>query len=342
MSHGPLQHRQGRALGCEVRLGATGDDRVARAALDAGWDRLDELEARWSRFRPDADVSRCNAAAGRAVAVHPETLDVIEAAVHAWQLTGGLVDPTVLPALEAAGYDRSFEQLAPPTGHPVDAPAPPVTVGTPPRVPGCAGIEVDRTAGTVRLPADVRLDLGGIGKGRIADLVAATMVATGATGAVVDLRGDVAVAGTSPDGDGWGIAIADPLDERRTLTTVVLAAGAVATSATTRRRWHADGADHHHLIDPRTGRPAESDLVAVTVVAAEAAWAEVLAKATLIAGLGDGVGRIVEAGATGIAVTSEGFAVRTAGFDDFEAPDLDPTRTEPALAGAGQDEGARR
>ena len=127
-------------------------------------DRVDELEARWSRFRPTSEVSAINQSAGSAVAVSADTVELVTKAIAAWELTEGAFDPTVLPALEASGYDRSFETID------TSMPAPTGCDGQ--RTPGCAGIVVDLDRGTVLLPENVGFDPGGIGKGLAADLIA--------------------------------------------------------------------------------------------------------------------------------------------------------------------------
>lgn len=319
---------QDRRLGCRVELRVDAPSGAAAdRALDAGTDRLDELDRRWSRFRPDSEVSRLNAAAGDGpLAVSADTLALVEAAVEAWRTTAGLVDATVLGALERLGYDRSFERLDPPpdAGTPADDVAGRVGSGVQPSeavapAPGCGAIRIDRAAGTVELPAGVGIDPGGLGKGRIADEVAAAVRGAGATGACIDLGGDVVVAGTAGDGRPWQVDVEDPLGGGPAIASLALAEGAVATSSVLRRRWAHRGRPVHHLVDPRTGAPARSDLVAATVVAGEAMWAEVLAKAAVLAGLADGVALLAASGASGLLVTDDGLAVRTAGFDDFEA-----------------------
>jgi FAD:protein FMN transferase len=271
--------------------------------------RLAALESRWSRFLPDSELCRVNDAAGRTVRVSPDTAQVIRRGVEAWQVTGGLFDPTVLPAVEAAGYDRSFERVAPEAGGSPEA-------GTATAAPGCAGITVDGDA--VRLPPGVRLDLGGIGKGYAGDLVAHELRRLGAAGVCVNLGGDVRVSGPSRPGAGWTVGITDPFDPRVNLTTVTLDEGAVATSSRLRRRWRRGTRELHHLIDPRTGEPSRSTLAAVTVVAGQAHWAEILAKSALIAGK-DAGSRLLEAhGLSALLVTGTGDVVRVGSMEEYE------------------------
>ncbi|MEU0108392.1 FAD:protein FMN transferase [Streptomyces sp. NPDC006251] len=295
---------------------------VAGAAglLERAQKLLAELEACWSRFRPDSELSLLNASPGQWVKLSVPTVALIGRAVQAWGATGGLYDPTVLPALEAAGYDRSFETLDPEDGTQPAAAA----------APGCAGIEIDHDR--VRLPAGVRLDLGGIGKGYAADLVAAELLDWGAEGACVNLGGDVRVAGRAPAPDGWTVAVDDHLHPEQDLSWVALADGAVASSTRLRRRWQRGGRELHHLIDPRTGRPAESSVAAVTVVAAQAHWAEILAKAALIAGLRAGSELLCSHGVAGVLVTGDGTVHRAGPWERYESWTPHSGGTSPASA----------
>ena len=300
-------------MGAEAHLrvlGPKADELLAHAEH-----RIAELEAWWSRFLPSSDLCRVNAAAGQPVEVQPETIEVVERAVIAWALTGGRFDPSVLPALVAAGYDRTFTAIATAGPRPVSDPTSVDDPKEPTPTPGCAEVEVDAEAGTIRVPTGVQLDLGGIGKGHAADIVAHELLAAGATGACVNLGGDVRVTGSPPGGAGWTIAVEHPI-EGTSIVTLALADGAVATSTTAYRRW---GDNAHHLIDPTTGQPARTDLLAATVVAGEAAWAEVVAKAALLAGLDSAPSVISDLGLTGLLVDVEGNAWSLPGLEDLVA-----------------------
>ena len=159
--------------------------------LERARDRIDELESRWSRFLPDSELCRLNAAAGQPVIVASVTFELLTRAVEGWRLTGGHFDPTVLPALVAAGYDRSFET--------VERDAPELSARSTP-APGGAELSLDPIVRSVTLPPGVALDLGGIGKGFAADLVSTELLQAGASGACVNLGGDLRVRGTPPDG----------------------------------------------------------------------------------------------------------------------------------------------
>lgn len=261
-----------RAMGTQAHVLVVGG---RRGQLQRAQDRIADLEQRWSRFRGDSEVSRLNAQAGHPVAVSDETRLLVRCAVLGWRHTRGLFDPTVYDAVHAAGYDRDLDLVRTRPGR--LRPTRPA--------PGCSGIHIDDSAGTVTLPAGARLDPGGIGKGLAADLVVDELVDGGAAGACVNLGGDLRVAGQAPDGPGWRVEVANP-SGGEPVGTLHLRAGAVATSSTLDRRWTVAGVEQHHLIDPATGRPLPLRRAA-TVVAATAWQAEVAAKAALLVGAGE-------------------------------------------------------
>ena len=248
-----------------VVVGAEADELADRAHA-----RIDELEARWSRFRADSEISRLNRRAGTPVVVSPDTVGLIERATEAWRFSGGAFDPTVLGPMIRAGYDRSFDQIG------ADVRPVPSPLGV-----GAADIVIDGCE--VTLPVRTGFDPGGIGKGLAADLVVSELMAAGAAGACVNLGGDVRVAGGAPDGGPWTVGVWHP-ELAEPMARLGLADGAVATSTTQLRRWRVGGATHHHLIDPRSGLPSDSDVELATVVAAEAWVAEVLAKSVILRG----------------------------------------------------------
>ena len=288
-------------MGCLAHVVIVGDapelDRMAQRRLNA-------LEAKWSRFIADSEVSRLNRAGGAPCRVSADTFELIERAAAAWAATGGAFDPTVLPAVIAAGYDRSYEQLEAEG----DAQGPVTS-------PGCAGIRLDRQTRLVILPAGVGIDPGGIGKGLAADIVVRDLLAAGAEGACVNVGGDVRVEGVGPEeGDTWIVAVEDPRDATREVDRYHLAAGAVASSSTLLRAWVRGGVPMHHLIDPESGAPARSGAIASTVVAGEAWWAEALTKAALIAGA-DAPKLLEQLGTPGFVVMEDGQVLESTGLE---------------------------
>jgi FAD:protein FMN transferase len=292
-----------RAMGSDVHVVIVGDAGLLVEARR----RIGELERRWSRFLPGSEVSRMNAHAGDPVVVSRDTCLLVERALDGWRLTGGLFDPTVLGDVVRAGYDRSFELLDPDGGP-----------GSSTMRRGAADVTVD-PRGLVWLPLGVGFDPGGVGKGLAADLVTEELLAAGAAGALVNVGGDLRVAGESSTGLGWCIDIEGPLDPAP-IARVGLHDGGVATSSRARRRWGSDDAPRHHLIDPRTGEPSATDDPAVTVVAAEAWQAEVLAKAAFLAGAHAGLDLVASLGAAALTVRADGSTSTTeAGGVRFDA-----------------------
>ncbi len=174
------------------------------------------------------------------------------------------------------------------------------------------------TIGTVTLPVGTHLDLGGIGKGRTADLVAADLLIGGAQSALVNLGGDLRIGGGLVEGDAYSIAIDDPADPQTPAAVVGLVTGALATSTQARRRWTVDGEERHHLIDPATGAPALTDVASVTVITHDATEAEVVAKAALVAGVDAGLELLADARVAALLVTADRARHRVGDFADHE------------------------
>ncbi|HKB93408.1 MAG TPA: FAD:protein FMN transferase [Gaiellaceae bacterium] len=270
-----LERLEFRAVGttcaAAVTTGGPGDLRRAARALSAAKAEVAACERALSRFDPASDLSLLNAAEGEWTAVDRRLVESLRLAIRMREDTGGRFDPTVLPALVAAGYDRSFEQLTPRPARSAHG----WRAG--------ATIEVDEQAGCVRIEAGAAVDLGGIGKGYAATRALEAMAEAwpALPGGLVDLGGDLAIAGETPERGPWRIAIEDARTPGATLGTLLLHGGGVATSGRDRRRFGPDGG-LHHLIDPATGRPAAPGPLTVTVVAPTAAEAEGHATAVAI------------------------------------------------------------
>jgi thiamine biosynthesis lipoprotein len=251
-----MERRTFHTMGTEIELLVDAKD--ATEALSAAEAEFRRLEAILSRFRADSELSRLNRA-GRLDA-GPDLVRVTELALAARHQTAGRFDATVHDAVVAAGYDRTFESIAP------DGPE----AENEPRV--CGGL-VRVTRERIELEDGVRLDFGGIGKGYAAERAAEVLATAGPC--LVNAGGDIAVRAGA-----WPVAV----QTGGSSLTLELTSGALATSGRDRRRWRRGGREFHHLIDPATGRPAAGDLVRATVVASDAVTAEVWAKALFLAG----------------------------------------------------------
>ncbi len=278
------------------------------AMADRAVARLAELEGLWSRFRGDSDITRANLAAGSPTEVHEDTLAIVSRSLVAWRQTEGRFDITMLPALLDAGYTRSV-----------------VHGGVAPSLPGrrvgmSALVKVDYDTSTITVPATGAIDLGGIGKGFAADIVAEELIEQGATGALVNLGGDLVALGTPSDDGSWYLGIEDPLNPPHHVATLRLGAGAVATSGTTVRCWTtADGGAAHHLIDPATGSPSVHGTATATVVAADGATAESFATAAMMLPAAAAVAMLESVGLAGLVITTAGEVLRTSTLEGFSA-----------------------
>ena len=248
------------ALGSRCALFAVGSgtERLARAAA---WVRV--MHARLTRFEPDSELSRFNGAAGTWFPLSDELELLLRESLRAYELSGGLVNAAVLPAMIALGYTRPL-RLGP--GAPAAA-----GVGPLPALPSV--LEV--VPGRARLEPGAAIDLGGIAKGWLADRLSERL----GDRCLVNLGGDLYARGDGPDGEGWPVGLGT--------VTVLLRDQGAATSSTRKRAWEVAGRRYHHLVDPRTGREAQTDLGEVSVVAADATRAEVFAKTALVLGSAD-------------------------------------------------------
>ncbi len=235
---------------------------------------FEEWEQCLSRFRADSELSRLNRSTGKPVRVSRVLWEVFHASREAELSTGGLVTPAVLDALLQAGYDRSFDAL------------PGVQLGGPDRIQPpldlSRRIGWDESTRTLTVPESVHLDFGGIAKGWAAQTAMERLAEYGS--ALVDAGGDIAISGPRPDGTLWPIGINDPFNSGTHFETLRLGRCGVATSGKDYRRWLKDGAWAHHIIDPRSGLPAVTDVLTATLIAQTAIDAEAAAKSVLILG----------------------------------------------------------
>jgi thiamine biosynthesis lipoprotein len=293
------------ALGTSVVLLV--DDREALAtAREVVARELRAIDSACSRFRPDSDLQRANACAGRFVGVDPLLIEAVEVALRAAVLTDGDVDPTVGNALVLAGYDRDWrlldsrntvEEAEPdqrvwarhepalgdepvPEHQSEDTEQPAITARV---TPGWRAIELDREYSAIRVPTGVTLDLGATAKAWVADRAAAAVHDATGTGSLIGLGGDIATAGAAPE-EGWRIYVTD--DHRLVPgsqgQTISIRSGGIATSSTTARRWRHEGRTQHHIIDPATGAPVAPSWRTVSVAAETCLDANIASTAALI------------------------------------------------------------
>jgi FAD:protein FMN transferase len=290
-----MEHRSFHAMGTEIELLVDGED--AGRALVAAEAEFHRLEGLLSRFRDDSELSRLNASG--TLEAGPDLVRVVELALEARERSGGRFDPTVHDALVAAGYDRSFEDMSVEDGGDAGGrhdrrPC------TPPPAAGAVRVAGSR----IELERGVRIDLGGIAKGYAAERAAELLATAGPC--LVNAGGDVATRGGT-----WPIGVETGSG---TITLELTDGSALATSGRDRRRWRRNGRDLHHLIDPRTGHPADSDLLRLTVVTTDAVEAEVTAKALFLVGAERAAEEANGAGTPAVLVTESGHTILAGGL----------------------------
>jgi thiamine biosynthesis lipoprotein len=267
-----LNQLEFRAMGCDMFAAVEAESRPPLLSKTPEW--FEEWEQVLSRFRHDSELTRFNQTHEIPVSVSAAFWEVFNAARKAEQMTNGLVTSTLLDAVINAGYDRSFDLL------PLQAAAAAVprqqTSHTLTAVPANAATH------EITLPYGMSLDFGGAAKGWAAYQAMQRLKAAGP--ALIDAAGDIAISGPRMDGAPWTIGVANPFEPDGNIAILCVHTGGVATSGKDRRRWIQDGILQHHIINPATGKPAETDLLTVTVIAPDVMQAEAAAKAVFIMG----------------------------------------------------------
>jgi len=262
---------------CLVRLVVTDPAALEPAAAELAT-LMGRVAAAASRFRADSELSRANAKAGRPVPVSRLLIRLVTGALEAADRTGGAVDPTIGGQLIGLGYDRDIALLTSPTAETLA----PVGEQTQTAAPGRAGVRqvrLDADRGLLTVPAGTALDLGATAKAQTADWAAAELASRYGCSVLVELGGDLAVAGAKAD---WQVVVAERADDAG--QQISLHSGGLATSTTTLRRWLDGGQPMHHILDPATGRQATGPWRTVTVAAGSALAANTCSTAAIVLG----------------------------------------------------------
>jgi thiamine biosynthesis lipoprotein len=293
--------RSVQAIGTTATVVVDGQD-AADAALALLILDLDALDRACSRFRPDSELRRLEAQGGRATPVSPLLFDALQVACDVAARTAGIVDPTVGSTLVDLGYDRDFASIGTESGggQPDREPSP---------APGWWRIVLDPRNRTVSVPDGVHVDLGSTGKAFGADRSAAHIADALGCGTLVNLGGDVAVAGPAPL-DGWGVGIAAHCSTAPSEADEVVALrhGGLATSGTTARTWFRAGRTVHHIVDPWTGEMAPTTWALVSAVGATCVEANGWSTAAVVWGE-DAPGNLIAHGVTARLIHADGHKV---------------------------------
>ena len=311
-AHLPLHQHRFRAMGSQIVIWLQHTDAdEARDACTLAEDLFAAAEQRMSRFLPHSELSQLNARSGEWVTVSRLLWQVISHALLLAQETGGLFDPTIGNALLAGGYTASFS----PTQRQLNGSD---QANAEPLIGRWRQVELDPLRHAVRVPAGLRLDLGGIGKGYTAQMAVDLLALWGPC--LVDAGGDV-VAGDGPAGQpGWLVGVAHPSEQdAETAMELWLNNATLATSGIDYRWWWQNGRRQHHLIDPRTGQAAQTDLLTATVLAADGSEAEAWATASLVMGRQPSLTLAAEQHRALIVADETGVMQRSAAVEPFVA-----------------------
>lgn len=277
---------------------------AAEQAVPAVVSRINGLEQLLSRTRPDSDIARLNA--DGTAAVSQDTCRVLSLALEWTKKTGGTFDVTIAPVVAAWGFGGEGEH----------------------RVPSSDTLEellslVDSSALTLTettaalSKSGMEIDLGGIAKGYAAGQAEQVLREQGVESALLDLGGNITVIGSKPDGSAWRVAVQDPIDLTSTVGTLSLRDCSAVTSGGYQRNFEQDGVTYHHIIDPRTGYPADSGLLSATVVCTDPALGDLLSTATFVLGEEDALSLWrAEGGFELILVTEDHRVIVTGGLKD--------------------------
>ena len=265
------------ALGTTAEV-IVSDDRRLRAATNLLRLSLAEVDLTCSRFREDSEIRALQRAGGRPVRVSPLLSDALAAALRAARVSGGAVDLTVGEAVSELGYDRDFAEIVDREPEPSGAPRP---------APGWWRLALDPSTRTALIPHGVHVDLGSTGKAFAADRAARTLAEVAGCGVLVNLGGDVAVAGPAPE-RGWQVRVREAHDCPADVPgpTVSIRSGGIATSSIVRRTWSRGGRRVHHIVDPRTGDIATPMWRTVTVAASTCTDANTASTASIVQAAG--------------------------------------------------------
>jgi FAD:protein FMN transferase len=264
-----------RAMNTSVMLAAEGQGAIA--GMYAAKTFIDEHEQRFSRFLPASELSDLNRSAGEWFLVSDDLIEMLRLSMKYYSETNGIFDPSILSDLKQIGYDRSMDEIR------ANGASIPTIISNRTSRPAFHEISFDLLNHRIRLPRGMEIDLGGIAKGWIVEK-AAQLLHQYVDVCGVSAGGDILFIGRPLDGMDWDVYLEDPRSPTQLLAQLHIPTGAVATSSIMKRTWSQGEKVRHHLIDPRTGEPAQTDWLSVTVIAPSVITAEVYAKAILIAG----------------------------------------------------------
>ena len=301
-----------RAMGCQMIVILEQDTEVTPGVLNQVPEWFEVWEQALSRFRYDSELSRLNRTADQPVTVSQILWDVFQASLVADETTGGLVTPTVLDAIVLAGYDRPFDELPSNTGYPAGRGFTDLWTEIQP----LSLVIHDDEAHSICLPPNIHLDFGGVAKGWAAHQTVERLKSSGPV--LMNAGGDIAISSPRRNAEPWLIGISNPFKPSEDLVILHLGAGGVATSGKDRRRWMQGASMNHHILDPRTGQSARTDILTATVIAPTVLEAEAAAKAVFLLGSGAGLEWVeADSGLAGLLVLDDGQVLASSRVEEY-------------------------
>lgn len=287
-----------KAMGSEFRIIINSEN---KSLLDFARKKIERLENLWSRFKENSEISLLNKSNGGTVFVSNETKFLLQQMLQAYRITNKIFDPTVLPKIHEIGYvksltDENFSDVSENLKWPIDF--------------NLISIE----GNLVRLPKNMGIDPGGIGKGLAADLVINSLMELGAKGALVSAGGDVRVAGNSFNGESWKIAVENPFDTSTDVAFIHLTDGGISTSSKLKRTFNSKS---NHIFNTLTSKSSDNNVVSVTVISKNAALAEVLAKLPFALSLEDSFKIIESLNSSAFVITDEKLSYSSKNWQNY-------------------------
>ncbi len=256
----------------DTYMSITAYGKNAGTALNQAEEKVSELEKLWSVTKENSEIYKINHSNGQSVAVSPETAELIDFSLEISEITDGALDCSIYPILTEWGFTTNDYKI------PTDEKLSELLEYTDYR-------KIKFNGETVQLPENMQIDLGAVGKGYTGDLIAETLKENGIKSALLDLGGNIQAIGTKPDGTEWKIGLRSPFDEGN-FATLEISDCAVITSGGYERYFIGyDGETYWHILDPKTGKPAHSGLISVTVIGDEGRLCDALSTSLFVMGI---------------------------------------------------------
>jgi len=297
-------------MGCTVTAVIDSNSEESRKSLQELPNRFEEWEQALSRFRIDSELSLLNRSNGKPFYASPTLWEVANLSLTAYELTGGLVTPTILNSLTAAGYHSDFSLIQNETRDSERQLLP--------HIPSdFHSVDFDNETREIIMPSGMQLDFGGIAKGWAAQKSADLLNRLGPV--LVSVGGDISISSPPKNQDLWPIGIEDPFENQNHYETIYVSDGGVATSGRDYRKWKYGNQWVHHIIDPRVGLPALTDVLTATIIAPSTVLAESAAKAVLILGGAQGLDWLAQQhnNLAGLLILEDGSSMATENFSNF-------------------------